>query len=332
MAAAGAVASSTPSGSPSEGSLGRAARSALDTVATMAPYARQTYTSPNGVVYPDVWPAGDLSDALKNSAQLIRANVGTEVIAIDYGSWDMHTDVGRVDGGDMQRMLDGFAACVTAFLDDLGGPQGQGHGRHDQRVRPAGRRERWRRTRPRLGQHDAARRRGRPGRPVLREVAGARRARPRRGRPQGHHRLPQRAGRGGQASARPLRGEVVPGAQVQAAREWSRAEHVGHRVCRTLCSAGSFVASWSRRSHHSCFSPRCWPRRSCDRTACPRRSSPCPRRRSVVGFGWVSDGSPGRGVGPALAGPGVPGRGAGAGPPLRGRGAVRCRRTLAGEQ
>lgn len=101
------------------GSLGRAARSALDTVATMAPYARQTYTSPTGVVYPDDWPAGDLSDALKNSAQLIRANVGTEVITIDFGSWDMHTDVGRVDGGNMQRMLAGFAACVTAFLDDL---------------------------------------------------------------------------------------------------------------------------------------------------------------------------------------------------------------------
>jgi uncharacterized protein (DUF1501 family) len=101
------------------GPLGRAARSALDTVATMAPFARQTYTSPNGVVYPDAWPAGDLSDALKNSAQLIRANVGTEVIAIDFGSWDMHTDVGRVDGGNMQRMLNGLASCITAFLDDL---------------------------------------------------------------------------------------------------------------------------------------------------------------------------------------------------------------------
>ena len=85
----------------------------------MAPYARQDYVSPTGVTYPDVWPAGDLADALKNSAQLIRANVGTEVIAIDYGSWDMHTDVGRVDGGGMQRMLNGFAQCVTAFLDDL---------------------------------------------------------------------------------------------------------------------------------------------------------------------------------------------------------------------
>lgn len=101
------------------GPLGTSARSALNTVQKMAPYARAEYQPRHGVTYPTDWPAGDLSDALKNSAQLIRANVGTEVIAIDYGSWDMHTDVGRVDGGGMQSMLNGFAKCLAAFLDDL---------------------------------------------------------------------------------------------------------------------------------------------------------------------------------------------------------------------
>jgi uncharacterized protein (DUF1501 family) len=59
------------------------------------------------------------SDALKNTAQLIRADVGTEVVAVDYGSWDMHTDVGSVDGGSMKSMLSGFAKALAAFLDHL---------------------------------------------------------------------------------------------------------------------------------------------------------------------------------------------------------------------
>jgi uncharacterized protein (DUF1501 family) len=102
-----------------DGSLGRAARSALKTVNTMAPFARRTYHPHNGARYPTDYPAADLSEALKNSAQLIRANVGTEVIAVDYGSWDMHTELGTLEWGDMQSMLKGFAKGVAAFLDDL---------------------------------------------------------------------------------------------------------------------------------------------------------------------------------------------------------------------
>lgn len=101
------------------GPLGKAARSALRTVDRMAPFARREYKPRHGVRYPDDWPAGDLSDALQNSAQLIRANVGTEVIAVDYGSWDMHTDVGTLEWGDMQSMLRGFARTLAAFLRDL---------------------------------------------------------------------------------------------------------------------------------------------------------------------------------------------------------------------
>lgn len=101
------------------GPLGVAARSALATVEQMAPYRTQVYEPHNGVVYPDEWPAGDLSDALQNTAQLIRADVGTEVVALDYGSWDMHTDLGTLEWGGMQSMLGGFAAALAAFLDDL---------------------------------------------------------------------------------------------------------------------------------------------------------------------------------------------------------------------
>ena len=101
------------------GALGVSARDALSTVDELAPYARATYTPHNGAVYPIDWRARDLADALANTAQLIRANVGTEVVAIDYGSWDMHTGIGNLQWGDMQSMLKGFASALAAFLKDV---------------------------------------------------------------------------------------------------------------------------------------------------------------------------------------------------------------------
>ncbi len=66
------------------------------------------------------WPATGLSDALKDTARLIKADVGTEVVSIDYGSWDMHADYGGTTSGNMQNMVGGFARSVDAFLRDLG--------------------------------------------------------------------------------------------------------------------------------------------------------------------------------------------------------------------
>ncbi|MDP9443506.1 MAG: DUF1501 domain-containing protein [Actinomycetota bacterium] len=102
-----------------QGALGDAVRSAVATAVQLSPIAQQRYVSPTGVTYPRTWPAADLSDALKDSAQLIRANVGTEVISIDYGSWDMHSNYGTASGGEMTAMVSGFAATLDAFLRDL---------------------------------------------------------------------------------------------------------------------------------------------------------------------------------------------------------------------
>jgi len=79
-------------------------RSALATVKQPSPIAQQTVVPQNGAVYPRDFPAVDLSDALKDTAHLIRANVGTEVISIDYGSWDMHSNYGRPGSGEMQKV------------------------------------------------------------------------------------------------------------------------------------------------------------------------------------------------------------------------------------
>lgn len=100
------------------GPLGEAARSALRTVRDLAPVVAETYRP--AVTYPRGWPATGLSDALKDTAHLIKSDVGTEVVTIDYGSWDMHSGYGNLEGGEMQSMVRGFASVLDAFLRDLG--------------------------------------------------------------------------------------------------------------------------------------------------------------------------------------------------------------------
>jgi uncharacterized protein (DUF1501 family) len=95
-------------------------RSAARTVDLIAPAAQQKYAPAAGVTYPRAWPATDLSDALKDTAQLIKADVGTDVVSIDFGSWDMHSDYGTTAYGDMQNMVQGFAGVLDAFMRDLG--------------------------------------------------------------------------------------------------------------------------------------------------------------------------------------------------------------------
>jgi uncharacterized protein (DUF1501 family) len=95
-------------------------RSARRTVDLLAPVAATSYQPANGVTYPRSWPATDLSDALKDTAHLIKADVGTDVVSIDFGSWDMHSDYGTTEWGDMQTMVGGFAAVLDAFMRDLG--------------------------------------------------------------------------------------------------------------------------------------------------------------------------------------------------------------------
>jgi uncharacterized protein (DUF1501 family) len=95
-------------------------RSAISTVAKVAPVAASKYAPSSGVTYPTTWPAGDLSTAMEDTAQLIKADLGTDVIAIDYGSWDMHSDYGTTAYGRMQSMTGGLAGVLDAFMRDLG--------------------------------------------------------------------------------------------------------------------------------------------------------------------------------------------------------------------
>ncbi len=72
------------------------------------------------VAYPSDWPGKNLADALQDTARLIKADVGTEVVSVDFGSWDMHQGYGNQEWGSMIDMVDAFARCVDAFVRDLG--------------------------------------------------------------------------------------------------------------------------------------------------------------------------------------------------------------------
>lgn len=99
------------------GPLGAGARTALDVVDQFAPVRNSSSTPANGATYP---ANSDLGRALASTARTIRADVGAEVITVDHGSWDHHTWIGQPDNGNLRRMADEFAACLAAFLTDLG--------------------------------------------------------------------------------------------------------------------------------------------------------------------------------------------------------------------
>lgn len=100
------------------GPLGAAARKALATVAVSTPVAETPYRP--AVAYPEDHLAGDLAAALKDTARLIKADIGTEVVSVDFGSWDMHDGYGTLDWGEMQGMVSAFARALNAFMRDLG--------------------------------------------------------------------------------------------------------------------------------------------------------------------------------------------------------------------
>ena len=51
---------------------------------------------------------------------MIKSEVGARVITADEGDWDMHADLGRVDGGWMFEKLTDLSGSLAAFLEDLG--------------------------------------------------------------------------------------------------------------------------------------------------------------------------------------------------------------------
>jgi uncharacterized protein (DUF1501 family) len=92
------------------------ALTALDALSTASQLRDAGYSPANGAAYPD----SGLGDALRDVARLIKADVGLQVAAVDYGDWDMHAGQGDVAGGWMVDHLTEFSSALAAFATDLG--------------------------------------------------------------------------------------------------------------------------------------------------------------------------------------------------------------------
>lgn len=73
------------------------------------------YKAENGAAYPNT-PFGN---ALRQTAQLIKAGVGLEVAFVDIGGWDTHVNEGNQQG-QLSNLLRQFSSAIAALHTDLG--------------------------------------------------------------------------------------------------------------------------------------------------------------------------------------------------------------------
>ncbi len=78
------------------------------------------YRPANGAAY----PPGPFGHALLEVAQLIKADLGTEIVFVDVGGWDTHVNQGAGEGGQLAGRLQDFAQSLAAFNQDLGDRMG----------------------------------------------------------------------------------------------------------------------------------------------------------------------------------------------------------------
>ena len=96
--------------------LGQDTLSIMDTLETLDPL---TYVSSRNANYPD----SEFGLALKQTAMLIKAEVGLEVSAIDVGGWDTHFAQGSTSGlmpSLMKDLAEGLAAFHADMRDHMG--------------------------------------------------------------------------------------------------------------------------------------------------------------------------------------------------------------------
>ncbi|MBK9242701.1 MAG: DUF1501 domain-containing protein [Acidobacteria bacterium] len=87
-------------------------KEAFDAIRQLESVDLAKYTPQNGAVYPN----SGYGQALKQIAQLIKANMGLEVAFAESGNWDHHAN----EGPQIANRLDDFASGIAAFAQDLG--------------------------------------------------------------------------------------------------------------------------------------------------------------------------------------------------------------------
>jgi uncharacterized protein (DUF1501 family) len=66
------------------------------------------------------YPTTNLGRAMKDVARVIKADIGLQVAAVDFGDWDMHVDLGTADSGWLYDKLRELSQTLAAFVADLG--------------------------------------------------------------------------------------------------------------------------------------------------------------------------------------------------------------------
>ncbi len=95
--------------------LNRTGREAFDAVKMLKQADPSQYAPANGAEY----PRSPFGDALKQIAQLIKADVGLEVAFTETGNWDHHAQEGAAVGQLANRLTD-FSGGIAALVRDLG--------------------------------------------------------------------------------------------------------------------------------------------------------------------------------------------------------------------
>jgi len=103
-----------------EGATGPLARAAREAVGISRSTNGKIVGATSATTYPSEWYDRPFAEPLKSAAGLVRADLGTDVIAIDAGSWDYHNNYGTADWGSMTTSLSGLARSLAAFFADLG--------------------------------------------------------------------------------------------------------------------------------------------------------------------------------------------------------------------
>jgi uncharacterized protein (DUF1501 family) len=95
--------------------LGATGKEAFDAVRMLKDANPQGYAPANGAEY----PRSGYGDALRQIAQIIKADLGLEVAFAETGNWDHHANEGASNGTIANRLND-FASGLAAFAQDLG--------------------------------------------------------------------------------------------------------------------------------------------------------------------------------------------------------------------
>ncbi|MBI1259532.1 MAG: DUF1501 domain-containing protein [Chloroflexi bacterium] len=96
-------------------SLSASALATESAIQILAKVGYKDYQPQNGADYPTT----DFATALRQSAALIRADVGLETACIDLGGWDTHVNQGGVEG-QQARLMQDLAEGLAAFYSDMG--------------------------------------------------------------------------------------------------------------------------------------------------------------------------------------------------------------------